>query len=84
MVVSATLTTKSYTGDGSTTEFPTVFVFKGTGASAELTVVERVIATGAETTKTYSTHYTVSGGSGSTMAYSQKHHNHTNQQLRHQ
>ena len=66
MVVSATLTTKSYTGDGSTTNFPTTFVFKGTGASAELTVVERVIATGAETTKSYSTHYTVTGGSGST------------------
>ena len=66
MVVSATLTTKSYTGDGSTTNFPTTFVFKGTGASAELTVVERVIATGAETTKSYSTDYTVTGGSGST------------------
>ncbi len=66
MVVSATLTTKSYTGDGSTTEFPTTFVFKGTGSAAELTVVERVIATGVETTKTYSTHYTVTGGSGST------------------
>ena len=66
MVVSATTTTKSYTGDGSTTEFPTTLVFKGTGSAAELTVVERTIATGAEVTKSYSTHFTVTGGSGST------------------
>ena len=66
MVVSATTTTKSYTGDGSTPEFPTTFVFKGTGSAAELTVVERTIATGAEVTKSYSTHFTVTGGSGST------------------
>jgi|TARA_R110002012_G_scaffold142308_3_gene300269 hypothetical protein len=66
MVVSATTTTKSYTGDGSTTSFPTTFAFQGTGSAAELTVVERTIATGAEVTKSYSTHYTVTGGSGST------------------
>ena len=66
MTVTATTYTRSYTGDGSTTEFPTTFVFKGTGASAELEVVERTIATGAEVTKSYSTHYTVTGGDGST------------------
>ena len=66
MVVSATTTTKSYTGDGSTTEFPTTFVFKGTGSSAELEVIQRTIATGAESTLSYSTNYTVTGGNGST------------------
>ena len=66
MTVTATTSTKSYTGDGSTTSFPTTFAFKGTGSSAELTVVQRTIATGAETTLSYSTHYTVTGGSGST------------------
>jgi hypothetical protein len=42
------------------------FPFQGTGSNAEIEVVERVIATGAETVKSYTTHYTVSGGSGST------------------
>ena len=66
MTVSATTTTKSYTGDGSTTSFPTTFAFQGTGSAAELTVVQRTIATGAETTLSYSTHFTVTGGNGST------------------
>ncbi len=66
MTVSATTYTRSYTGDGSTTSFATTFAFQGTGASAELEVIERTIATGAEVTKSYSTHYTVTGGSGST------------------
>tara|TARA_R100001594_G_scaffold12264_1_gene27401 strand:+ start:6046 stop:7983 length:1938 start_codon:yes stop_codon:yes gene_type:complete len=66
MTVSATTYTRAYTGDGSTTEFSTVFSFQGTGSSAELEVIERVIATGVETTKSYSTHYTVTGGNGST------------------
>ena len=66
MTVTATTNTKSYTGDGSTTSFPTTFAFQGTGSSAELEVIERTIATGAEATKSYSTHYTVTGGSGST------------------
>ena len=66
MTVTATTNTKSYTGDGSTTSFPTTFAFQGTGSSAELEVIERTIATGAETTKSYTTHYTVTGGSGST------------------
>ncbi len=38
----------------------------GTGTSAEIIVVERVIATGVETTKTNPDHYSVSGGNGST------------------
>ena len=66
MTVTATTSTKSYTGDGSTTSFPTTFAFQGTGCAAELTVVQRTIATGAETTLSYSTHFTVTGGDGST------------------
>ena len=66
MTVSATTYTRAYTGDGSTTSVPTVFAFQGTGSSAELTVVQRTIATGAETTLSYSTHFTVTGGNGST------------------
>ncbi len=66
MAVSTTTTSVAYTGNGSTTSFAVTFPFQGTGANAELQVVERVIATGAETVKTYTTHYTVTGGSGST------------------
>ena len=66
MTISGTSAEVSYTGDASAVSFPVSFKFAGTGAVAELEVVERVIATGVETTKTYSTHYTVTGGSGST------------------
>ena len=66
MTLSSTTTSVSYTGNGSTTSFAVTFPFLGTGSTAELTVVERTIATGVEVTKDYSTHYTVSGGSVST------------------
>jgi len=66
MSVSATTTSVSYTGDGSTTSFAVTFAFQGSGASSELTLVERTIATGAEVTKSYTSHYTVTGGSGAT------------------
>ena len=66
MTVSSTTTTVSYTGNGSATEFSVTFPFKGTGTSAELTVVERIIATGVETTKVNPDDYTVTGGSGLT------------------
>tara|TARA_R110000824_G_scaffold329221_3_gene516049 strand:+ start:5625 stop:7706 length:2082 start_codon:yes stop_codon:yes gene_type:complete len=66
MSVSSTTTTVSYTGDGSVTSFAVTFPFKGTAATSEITVVERVIATGVETTKSYTTHYTVTGGNGET------------------
>ena len=66
MTVSGTTTSVSYVGDGSTTNLTVTFPFLGTGASSELTVVERTIATGVEVTKTYTTHYTVTGGAGST------------------
>jgi hypothetical protein len=68
MTVSTTTTSVSYTGNGSTTSFAVTFPFFGTGSTAELEVVERTIATGAEVTKSYSTHYTVTGGDGSTGA----------------
>ncbi len=63
MTLSSTHTTVSYAGDGITTAFPVTFQFFD---SADLEVVERVIATGAETVKTLGTDYTVSGGNGST------------------
>jgi hypothetical protein len=66
MTVSSTTTSVSYTGDASTTDFAVTFPFLGTGSSSELTVVERVIATGAETTKSYTSHFTVTGGDGET------------------
>ncbi len=66
MTVSSTTTSVSYTGNGSTTAFAVTFPFFGTASTSELLVVERVIATGVETTKTYTTHYTVAGGEGST------------------
>tara|TARA_X000001382_G_scaffold14966_1_gene9608 strand:+ start:2771 stop:3469 length:699 start_codon:yes stop_codon:yes gene_type:complete len=66
MTISGVTNTVSYTGNGSTTAFAVTFPFFGTGSTAELEVIERTIATGAESTKTYSTHYTVTGGEGST------------------
>ena len=66
MTISSTTTAVSYTGNGSTTAFPVTFAFFGTGTNSEIEVIERVIATGVETTKTYSTHYTVTGGNGAT------------------
>ncbi len=53
-----------YNGDGSTTIFPYNFLIL---ADTDLEVIETVIATGVETVKTLTTHYTVSGvkaGSG--------------------
>ena len=68
MAVSSTSTTVSYTGNGSTTSFAVTFPFQGTGATAELEVVQRTIATGVEAVLSYTTHYTVTGGNGSTGA----------------
>ena len=68
MTISGTTTTVAYTGNGSTVVFAVTFSFFGTAATSELEVIERTIATGAEVTKEYSTHYTVTGGSGSTGA----------------
>ena len=66
MTVSTTTSTVSYTGNGSTTSFSVTFPFQGTGSASELEVIQRTIATGVEATLDYSTHYTVTGGSGST------------------
>jgi hypothetical protein len=66
MTISSITNTVSYTGDGSTTAFPVTFAFFGTTTSAEIEVIEVVIATGAETVKTNGTHYTVSGGGNDT------------------
>ena len=66
MAVSATTSTVSFTGNGSTTEFAVTFAFQGTGTTAEIEVVERVIATGAETVKSNPSNFTVTGGNGST------------------
>ena len=58
MTVSSTTTKVSYSGNGSTTVFAYTFkIF----ADADLTVIVRTDATGAESTKTLTTDYTVSG-----------------------
>jgi hypothetical protein len=64
MTVSSELNRKEYAGDGLTTAFatsPVVFF-----DSADLKVYVVTTATGAATLQTITTHYTVSGGSGST------------------
>lgn len=64
MTVSSTTSRKAYTGDGLTTSFATSpVVFFNT---SDLVVYVVTTATGAATTLTENTHYTVSGGSGST------------------
>lgn len=64
MTVSSTTSRKAYTGDGLTTSFATSpVVFFDT---SDLVVYVVTTATGASTTLTENTHYTVSGGSGST------------------
>ena len=58
MTVSSTTTKNSYSGDGSTTVFAYTFkIFD----EDDITVIVRTDATGSETTKTKTTHYTVSG-----------------------
>lgn len=63
MAINTTNTVNSLAGDGTTTAIPITFVFFG---SDELEVIERDAATGAETAKALTTHYTVSGGNGAT------------------
>jgi hypothetical protein len=58
MTVSAAYEPLTYTGNDATTAFPITFPF----FTGSLVVTEIVIATGAETVKTISTHYTVAGG----------------------
>jgi hypothetical protein len=62
MTVSSTTTpVKQYSGNGATTVFSTVFTFN---LAADLIVI-LTDADGVDTTQTITTHYTVSGGSGS-------------------
>jgi hypothetical protein len=63
MTVSSTTTRVTYTGNGVTIAFATTFPFFTAG---EIEVIERVAASGAETVKALTTHYTVSGGNGAT------------------
>lgn len=63
MAINTTNTINSLVGDGTTTAIPITFVFFG---ADELEVIERDDATGAETAKALTTHYTVSGGNGAT------------------
>lgn len=61
MTVSVETAKTSAIGDGTAIAIPTVFVFH---VAADIEVIERVIATGVETTKTLTTDYTVTGGGG--------------------
>ncbi len=61
MTVSVTTAITKVTGDGAKTPIPTVFVFS---TEADIEVIERVIATGVETTKSLTTDYLVIGGGG--------------------
>jgi hypothetical protein len=63
MTISTTTSIVTYVGNGVTTEFAVPFPFSAAG---DLVVIERVVATGAETTLALSTHYTVTGGGGGT------------------
>jgi hypothetical protein len=63
MTVATTLARVAYTGDGVTVAFAVPFPFFD---PADLVVVERTIASGAEVTKTLNVDYTVAGGAGST------------------
>jgi hypothetical protein len=58
MTISTTITKNSYVGDGSTTEF--TYNFKISNEDF-IQVIIKVTATGAETVKTKTTHYTVAG-----------------------
>ena len=63
MTVATTTSRVAYTGDGTTVAFAVPFPFFDT---ADLSVIERTIANGAETAKLLNVDYTVAGGGGST------------------
>lgn len=58
MTISTTTNRVTYTGNGATTAFSFPYAFF---AQADLVVVETIIATGVQTVKTLTTHYTISG-----------------------
>lgn len=61
MTIASIATSVAYTGDGTATAFAVPFPFFDPG---ELEVIERLIATGAETLKVRDVQYTVAGGNG--------------------
>lgn len=63
MTIATTSSRVDYMGDGVSTAFAVPFPFFG---QDELRVIERVVATGAETVLTLGGNYTVSGGNGAT------------------
>lgn len=63
MTVSTTTNRIAYVGNGATTDFPVPFAFF---EDADLVIIERAVATGAEAIKTLATDYTVAGGNGDT------------------
>ncbi len=63
MTLNTTNADVAYTGDNATTAFPITFDFF---EDTDIEVIERIIATGVESTKTLTTDYTVTGGEGST------------------
>ena len=67
MTISTTTNRVSYTGNGSTTAFPFSYYFS---AQADLVVIETIIATGVQTTKILTTHYTISGTTDTLGHYS--------------
>lgn len=58
MTISTTTNRVIYTGNGSTVDFSFPYAFF---AKADLVVIETIIATGVQTTKTLTTHYTIAG-----------------------
>lgn len=58
MTISTTTNRVAYTGNGATVDFSFPYAFF---AQADLVVVETIIATGVQTVKTITTHYTISG-----------------------
>ncbi len=61
MTISSTTNRASFSGNGVTTLFSFPYRFL---VDADLVVIEKVTATGVETVKTLTTHYTVSGAGG--------------------
>lgn len=66
MTVASELNRVTYVGNGATTAFAVSFPFQN---KADLVVIETVIATGVQTTKTLTTHYTISGTTDSLGYY---------------
>lgn len=67
MTISGTTNRVTYTGNGVTTAFAVSFPFH---AQADLVVIETIIATGVQTTKALTTHYTISGTTDALGHYS--------------